>query len=471
MNATPTKPAPPGGSNGSKLASLTADRIIKDIAELGWPEGRVVGSEQDLLDYYGVSRAVFRESVRLLEHLHVARMRRGPGGGLIVMEPTIDAVTDAVSVYLYSVGASIDEVFEARVLLEELAADLASQRLTAAGAERLKHELDAETQRSSDHRAVHNAIGALSQNPALSFLMELFNRVTLLYLPRGSRMEGSTLGASHDAHVAIVRAVAARDSETARRRMRKHLLAEAEFLRSRRPSVRRLRNLPEIASRSHKRAEQVAAQVFHDIATEGREVGELLGSEAELMTRYDVSRAVWREAVRVLEHHQIAKMRRGPGGGFFVAEPGVEAVTDAVALQVDRLGIEPKHLFEIRTVVEMEVLERVIRQPRRVTRDRLDAALELERTATRSDFMMIGHDLHYVLAELSGNRALALLAAVLLRLTRLHQAQPADDNAPFAPETTMNVHQLIVSAVVDGDEETARRRMRKHLDALTRWSR
>ena len=62
------------------------------------------------------------------------------------------------------------------------------------------------------------------------------------------------------------------------------------------------------------------------------------------MERYDVSRAVLREAVRVLEHHQVARMRRGPGGGLFVAEPGVEAVTEAVALQIDRLGIGPEHL-------------------------------------------------------------------------------------------------------------------------------
>jgi hypothetical protein len=33
----------PGG--GSKLAATVADRIVGDIARLGWPEGRVVGSE------------------------------------------------------------------------------------------------------------------------------------------------------------------------------------------------------------------------------------------------------------------------------------------------------------------------------------------------------------------------------------------------------------------------------------------
>src|SRR3546814_20446629 len=66
------------------------------------------------------------------------------------------------------------------------------------------------------------------------------------------------------------------------------------------------------------------------------------------MERYGVSRAVLREAVRVLEHHQVAKMRRGPGGGLFVSEPGVAATTEAVALHLHRLAIPTAQLFEVR---------------------------------------------------------------------------------------------------------------------------
>ena len=50
-------------------------------------------------------------------------------------------------------------------------------------------------------------------------------------------------------------------------------------------------------------------------------------------------------------------MRRGPGGGLFVAEPGPEAVTEAIARQIDRLGIEPSDLFEVRAALEMVVLD------------------------------------------------------------------------------------------------------------------
>ena len=37
-------------SNASKLAANVADRIVADVAELGWPEDAVLGSEAELLD-------------------------------------------------------------------------------------------------------------------------------------------------------------------------------------------------------------------------------------------------------------------------------------------------------------------------------------------------------------------------------------------------------------------------------------
>ena len=90
--------------------------------------GEVLGSEAELLERYQVSRAVFREAVRLVEHQQVARTRRGPGGGLVITEPTVGAVTDAVVLYLHRVDARLDEIFEARIILEEIACQLASER-------------------------------------------------------------------------------------------------------------------------------------------------------------------------------------------------------------------------------------------------------------------------------------------------------------------------------------------------------
>jgi DNA-binding FadR family transcriptional regulator len=232
---------------GSKLASTVADRLIADIAKMGWPTGEIVGSEAELLDRYGVSRAVFREAVRLLEHLHVARMRRGPGGGLVVMAPTVDSVTDAVSVYLYYVGAEVDEVFDARLALEEVAAELAPDRLDEDEIVALRDLVDQEANgKVRDHRELHNLIAMATDNPALAFFVDLLNRASLLYLPTSASMPKATLSQSAHAHAAIVDAVLSGDGSRARGRMRKHLLAEAEFLRSRRPSRDRLADLPKV---------------------------------------------------------------------------------------------------------------------------------------------------------------------------------------------------------------------------------
>jgi DNA-binding FadR family transcriptional regulator len=458
----------------SKLAAFVVDRVVADIAANGWRPGQVVGSEAELLDRYDVSRAVLREAVRLLEHLGVARMRQGPGGGLVVLEPTVDSVTDAVSVYLFYVGAEIDEVFEARLALEEVATELAPTRLEEHHLEELRALVEAEKRgETRDARAMHNLLAAATGNPALAFFVDLLNRVTLLYLkPSAANLPRSAIADALGAHEKIADAILAGDAGLARRRMRRHLLAEAAYLRTRRPSRRRLADLPEIAARSEKRAEQTARQIFREVATGGWQVGTLLGSEAELMERYDVSRAVLREAVRVLEHHQVARMRRGPGGGLFVVQPGPEAVTNGVALQVNRLGIKPLHLFEVRGAVEMAALDLVMSRLDRAVSDRLRAALEAERAATTVEFAVTGHDIHGVLAAATGNRVIELLVLVLLRLSRFHMAVPADAaEAPVPTQDVIDVHRRIVEAILAGDADLARHRLRRHLDALVRWSR
>ena len=65
-----------------------------------------------------------------------------------------------------------------------------------------------------------------------------------------------------------------------------------------------------------KRASKIARQIEADIVRRGWTIGESLGSERDLQQRYEVSRSVLREAVRLVEHHQVARMRRGPNGGL-----------------------------------------------------------------------------------------------------------------------------------------------------------
>jgi len=70
-----------------------------------------------------------------------------------------------------------------------------------------------------------------------------------------------------------------------------------------------------------KLASMVARDIEADIVRRGWAVGESLGSEIALQQRFGVSRSVLREAVRLVEHHQVARMRPGPNGGLILVRP------------------------------------------------------------------------------------------------------------------------------------------------------
>ncbi len=461
--------ARPGADTNAKRAAKVADRIIEDVMALGWPVGEVLGSEADLLDRYDVSRAVFREAVRLLEHQQVARTRRGPGGGLVITEPTISAVTDAVVLYLHRVDARLDEIFEARIILEELAAQLASERTDERELDELRHFAQSDpVEPAHDPRELHTLIAAVSHNAGLELFVDVFNQVAQLYSPDWQRLGSTVEKEAVHAHARIAEAVMIGDAGLARNRMRKHLQAEAEFFRRRRSTRQLLPDSVVLAdSKLGKGAETVARNITQAIVAEDLQPGDLVGTEPELIAREGVSRALLREAVRLLEHHHIARMRRGPGGGLFVMAPSADAVTEMAAIYLARRGMQLTELAEMRTGVEVAIAD--------LAAERIDAAgiaglydaLSREEHATDAERVEAVHDLHAAVAAAAQNRVLNLVALVLIRLSRLHQIERlAPKMQRQIQAEVLKTHTGIAEAVAAGDRELARHRMRRHLEAL-----
>jgi DNA-binding FadR family transcriptional regulator len=461
--------ARPGVSPSSKRAAKVADRIVGDVMAMGWPVGELLGSEAELLERYRVSRAVFREAVRLVEHKEVARTRRGPGGGLVITEPTVDAVIDAVVLYLYRVEARLDELFEARIAVEEIASELAPARLDQQDLARLRTFVEAGSAPSTpDPRALHALLASISRNPAVELFVDVLNRVAILY-SAGRQSFGPVVADAAYAHARIAEAVIAGEPALARRRMRKHLEAEAGYLRKRRSTQQLLPDSVVVLSEpsNGKRAEAVARRITQTVVGDGMRPGQLVGTERKLIERENVSRAVLREAVRLLEHHQIARMRRGPGGGLFVFEPSAAAVTEIVAIYLARRGMRLADLAELRTGVEVAIAGLAASRVDQAGMARLRGALEREATSSDDDQANVMHDVHAAVAGAAHSRVLELIALVLIRLSGLYEIER------FAPKDRKQVraevlraHQAIVAAVESGHGELARHRMQRHLNAL-----
>jgi len=479
-----------------KLAARVARQIEQDVLRTGWPVGRVLGSETELRERYQVSRAVLREAIRLVEHHQVASMRRGPAGGLVVRAPDAGAATSAMVVYLEFVGTSIDHLMAARRMIEPLAAALAAEHITESGIDTLRtalaDELAAGPSRDSHIRsALHLTLAELSGNPALHLFVDVLLRLTwryardqLTHLPEDPTHP--VLTSSDVSHEGIVEAVVAGDGPRAQYLANQHLGMLGDFLLSWRPETRSLpSSLWAMPSPGHthdqKLAEVVAQRLLAEITGGGWAVGSVIGSEAALLERFEVSRAVLREAVRLLEYHSVARMRRGPGGGLVVAEPDPSASIEAMALYLDYQGIEIANLRAVREVVEMACLDSVVgRVSESEVARRLRAVLHGSDAAnpfgdgTPPEHLgQLSHLLHVELAELAGNPVLALFLRILVTLWARQDAKATADGAaepvPAVGGSVSRAHQGIVDALLVGDGGLACHRMRRHLGVLTEW--
>ncbi|MET7680471.1 FCD domain-containing protein [Streptomyces sp. NPDC005423] len=477
------EPDPEAAGTGT-LAGQIAQRIEADVIRRGWPVGESLGSEVGLRERFGVSRAVLREAVRLVEHHQVAKMRRGPNGGLFVSAPDAGPATRAMVIYLEYVGTSVADLLHARLLLEPIAAGLAADRITEEGIDTLRATL-ADELAHTDEPGVHSqdplhpALGRLSGNPVLHLFVDVLTRLTARYAHTSRRISrAETLTAketSHAAHSAVVDAVIAGDGARAQTELGAHLESVAGWIEKHRvrrgPRIAGTVVEPELAEGPRaKLAEVVAARIHDDIAARGWQLGLVLGSETDLLARYGISRAVLREAVRLLEYHSVARMRRGPGGGLIVAAPEPQASIDTMALFLEFQGVTADDLRIVRNAIELGIVARVAaRHDDGEVAGRLGDAVRWATEGPAGDPRKA--DLfHSELAELAQNPVLSLFLSIITELFRRHAAghdQPLPGDTAAAE--VQHVHQRILDAVLEGDAGLARHRMRRHLDALIPW--
>ncbi|HZC53840.1 MAG TPA: FCD domain-containing protein, partial [Mycobacterium sp.] len=462
-----------GPETGNKLASTIAREIEADVVRRGWPVGESLGSEHALQQRFCVSRSVLREAVRLVEHHQVARMRRGPNGGLLICEPDAGPATRAIVIYLEYLGTTPADLLNARLVLEPLAASLAAERIDETGIDRLRAVLRAEEHWRPGlpvpRDEFHIALAERSKNPVLQLFIDVLMRLTTRYALQ-SRTDSASeaveaIDYMHNDHSEIVAAVTAGDSARAKTLSERHVEAVTAWLQQHHPgdpkggrrSRARQRRLNPEAPRA-KLAEVLAANIGDDIAGEGWRVGSVFGTETALLARYRVSRAVLREAVRLLEYHSVARMRRGPGGGLVVAQPQAQASIDTIALYLQYRKPSREDLRCVRDAIEIDNVAKVVKR-----RGESDVAAFLDTLgpafgenpqtkATVEEFRF-----HVGLAQLAGNALLDLFLRIIVELFRRHGFSTGRALPTAADVIAVeHAHRRILEAIAASDDSLAR---------------
>lgn len=218
--------------------------------------------------------------------------------------------------------------------------------------------------------------------------------------------------------------------------------------------------------------ERLARQIIDEIATAGWPIGQVLGTEPELIDRYGVSRTAFREAVRILEHLDSARMKEGRGGGLMVTEPRPGPLTHAAAIYLRYQEVDIHDLYSARVSLEEDLVVRATEAMDPVQAAALRAAVEAEVTMPADELLHHTSDLHIAISHAAANKPLALFLHTLISLSDEY-SRPKVTRTPKdmkrRRQASHRAHEAIVEAMVAGDAETAVRRMRSHLTAIEDW--
>ncbi len=229
----------PGGTVGLRRVRKAYEQVADQLRELitsgVLAPGERLPSESELARELGVSRATVREALRALAAQNLLRTAKGAGGGSYVTLPTVDHISEfmrsSIGLLTDARDLTLEELIEARELLEVPAARLAARRRSDADVELLRSAIPLEplalatgdqfAYNKEFHSTVIGCCGntllSLAAQPVFSALQTRLARSAL-----GRRFHGEI----NAHHRRIAEAVAAADEDAAGAEMLSHL----EFL-------------------------------------------------------------------------------------------------------------------------------------------------------------------------------------------------------------------------------------------------
>ena len=124
-----------------KASDLIVEEIWKLILEGKLKPGDKLPPEFKLVERFRVSKVTLREALQTLEtYGHITR-KRGPGGGSVVLDIAPTMGISLLANYLSLSNLTIQDLMDARLLIEPMIAEIAATRITEEGGQRLKQLL------------------------------------------------------------------------------------------------------------------------------------------------------------------------------------------------------------------------------------------------------------------------------------------------------------------------------------------
>jgi GntR family transcriptional repressor for pyruvate dehydrogenase complex len=209
-------------------------------------------------------------------------------------------------------------------------------------------------------------------------------------------------------------------------------------------------------------SDAVLRQLKKTIISNDFKAGDKLPAERDLSEQFQVSRIAVREAIRALEGAGFVTVRQGSNGGAYVTDLTFEQLANACVDLFLANKISINELHHVRILIEPEVARLATLNLNIEYSERLQRAYKAEHPpgVSLSEDIASATKVHFILAEMCGNRFLEALVNSLLNLSRkiLEEIRPTLPSSIHPP----GLHGPIVEAVLSGDPEAAAEAMKNH---------
>lgn len=208
-----------------------ADELRAQIITGVLAAGARLPNEIELSKAFGVSRSTVREALRVLASQHLVETLRGVQGGSFVSSPdparVVEDVGGALGILVMTPQLQLDDLLEARLLLEPAAARLAAQRADAETVEAVREAANAprdprDPSGFGPHLDFHTTILMATGNLMFTMMGQPVGDVLRTRMQRAG-VERSEWDRVDECHRTIAEHIADRDADAAEQAMREHL--------------------------------------------------------------------------------------------------------------------------------------------------------------------------------------------------------------------------------------------------------
>jgi DNA-binding FadR family transcriptional regulator len=213
------------------------------------------------------------------------------------------------------------------------------------------------------------------------------------------------------------------------------------------------------------KADQVAQSLLDGIVEAGLKPGSSLGTEAQLLEKYHVSRPTLRESLRILESQGVLELRQGPGGGILVKRPSAEVLAHGLSVFLCLNDVPFIDVVKAREAIEPALAAEAASSGTEQDFDELAQSIErMKAIEDNESFVIENRKFHLIIARAGGNKVLETFWATISIL-----AQGEQVGVRYSAGNRQHVieaHKRILAALRARDAKAAASHMASHVTEL-----